>query len=240
MRIDDNVCTGCWECLPYCPVGAMLPEDGVVRIDEGQCVECGTCLRTVPCPTGAFYEPETVYEWPRSVRKVFSDPKAVHKETNVPGRGTEESKTNDVTGRTKRGHIGLAVELGRPGVGTTFDDVEKVAMALAALEVHFEPSNPLTALISDTTTGKIRDDVRTERVLSAIVEVDCRIEKLKPVLQTVQAVTKQLDTVCVVDLITRFDPDGTIPVLPILNELGITPRPNAKVNIGAGRPLCTE
>ena len=50
MRIDDNVCTGCWECVPYCPVGAMLPEDGVVRIDEDTCLECGTCLRTAPCP----------------------------------------------------------------------------------------------------------------------------------------------------------------------------------------------
>jgi len=31
MRIDESICTGCWECVPYCPVGAMLPEDGVSR-----------------------------------------------------------------------------------------------------------------------------------------------------------------------------------------------------------------
>lgn len=238
MRIDDNLCTGCWECVPYCPVGAMLPEDGIVRVDEEQCVECGTCLRTVPCPSGAIYEPESVYQWPRSVRKVFSDPKAVHEKTGVPGRGTEECKTNDVTGRTKRGRIGLAVELGRPGVGTDFHDVEKVSTALARLGVHFEPCNPLTALMEDTATGKIRDDVKTEKVLSAIVEIDTGIENLKSVLETVRGVTADLKTVCVVDLICRFDPDGSIPVLPILKELGLEPRPNAKINIGAGRPLC--
>ena len=238
MRVDDNICTGCWECVPYCPVGAILPGDGIVSVDEEQCVECGTCLRTAPCPSGAIYEPESVYEWPRSVRKVFSDPKAVHKETNVPGRGTEESKTNDVTGRVKRGRIGLALELGRPGIGTDFLDVEKVSTAVAALGVHFEPCNPLTNLMVDTATGKIRDDVKGERVLSAIVEIETEIEKLKSVLETVKQITGEIATVYSLDLICRFDPDGSIPVLPLLKEMGIEPRANAKINIGAGRPLC--
>jgi NAD-dependent dihydropyrimidine dehydrogenase PreA subunit len=237
MRIDDTVCTSCWECLPYCPVGAILPEDGVVRIDEEQCVECGTCLRTVPCPSGAIYENESVNDWPRNVRKVFSDPKAVHKHTNVPGRGTEECKTNDVTGRVKRGRIGIALELGRPGIGTDFHDVEKVSTALAALGVHFEPCNPLTNLMSDTSTGKIRDDVKGERVLSAIVEIETEIDRLKPIMETIRKVTGEIKTVYSLDLICRFDPDGGIPVLPALRELGIEPRANAKINIGAGRPL---
>lgn len=240
MRIDENTCTGCWECVPYCPVGAMLPEDGIVRVDEEVCLECGTCLRTAPCPTQSIYEPESVYEWPRSVRKVFSDPKAVHKETNVPGRGTEECKTNDVTGRVKRGRVGVAMELGRPGVGTDFHDVEKVAMAMAALGVHFEPCNPLTGLMADRTTGKIKDDVMGERVLSAIVEIDAEIEQLPLVLETARSVAKEINTVFSLDVICRFDPDGSIPVLPMLEELGITPRPNAKINIGAGQPLCNE
>lgn len=240
MRIDEAVCTGCWECVPYCPVGAMLPEDGVVRVDEEQCVECGTCLRTAPCPVQAINEPESTFQWPRSVRKVFSDPKAVHKETNVPGRGTEECKTNDVTGRTKRGRVGIAAELGRPGIGTNFHDVEKVTTALAKLGVHFEPRNPLTALMVDTKTGVIRDDVKNERVLSAIVEVDVAFYGMKDVLETVRRVAGELDTVFSLDLICRFDPDGSIPALPALKALGFEPRPNAKINLGAGRPLVQD
>jgi NAD-dependent dihydropyrimidine dehydrogenase PreA subunit len=238
MRVDDAICTGCWECVPYCPVGAILPQDGVVRVDEEKCVECGTCLRAAPCPCGAVYEPESVYQWPRSVRKVFSDPKAVHKETNVPGRGTEESKTNDVTGRVKRGRVGIALELGRPGIGSDFHDVERVSTALAAMGVRFEPCNPLTSLMTDTATGRIRDDVKGERVLSAIVEVEAEMAQLKPVLEAVRQVSGEIGTVFSLDLICRFDPDGSIPVLPVLQEMGIDPRPNAKVNIGAGRPLC--
>jgi NAD-dependent dihydropyrimidine dehydrogenase PreA subunit len=240
MRIDDNVCTGCWECVPYCPVGAILPEDGVVRIDEEQCVECGTCLRAAPCPSQAIYEQESVYEWPRSVRKVFSDPKAVHKETNVPGRGTEECKTNDVTGRVKRGRIGVAMELGRPGIGTDFNDVERLSTAMAALGVLFEPCNPLTNLMTDRSTGKIRDDVKGERVLSAIVEVETAIDRLPEVVETARRVAAELNTVFSMDVICRFEPDGSVPVLPLLEKMGITPRPNAKINLGTGRPLCTE
>ena len=39
------------------------------------------------------------YEWPRTVRANFSDPLVEHPETKVPGRGTEEMKTTEVTGR---------------------------------------------------------------------------------------------------------------------------------------------
>ena len=45
------------------------------------------------------------------------------------GRGTDEIKMNDVTGRLRRGDAGLLVEMGRPGVGAYFRDIEKVAMA---------------------------------------------------------------------------------------------------------------
>jgi hypothetical protein len=50
--------------------------------------------------------------------------------TGVGGRGTEEIKTNDVTGRIGEGEAGIVVELGRPGVGARIRDVERVAMAL--------------------------------------------------------------------------------------------------------------
>jgi len=53
-----------------------------------------------------------------------------HKKTDIAGRGTAEMKTNDITGRVKRGG-GVAVELGRPGVGTRFTDVEKVSREIA-------------------------------------------------------------------------------------------------------------
>jgi len=68
-----------------------------------------------------------------------------HKETGVPGRGTEEMKTNEVTARLN-GLLGMAVEVGRPGVGARLKDLETIAM-LWPRKIVFEPRNPVTFLL---------------------------------------------------------------------------------------------
>ena len=106
MQIDKETCIGCEECHPYCPVGAISTiecEDGdVSEIDQAECVECGSCFkRSGVCPVDAVYMPKL--EWPRSVREPFSNPDAKHPSTTGQGRGTEEMKTNEVTGRYRFG-----------------------------------------------------------------------------------------------------------------------------------------
>ena len=117
MKVDLEKCIGCKKCIPFCPQGAIHVEDKKAFIDQEECVECGICVRQIECPRKAFYEPEEVRQWPRSVRKVFGDPTEKHESTGVRGRGTEEVKTNDVTGRVKRGEVGFALEFGRPSIG---------------------------------------------------------------------------------------------------------------------------
>ncbi len=240
MRIDEAVCTGCEQCVPYCPVGAIQPIDGIVAIDDDRCLECGTCERSAGCPSDAIYRQPEALQWPRSVRTAFSDPLVPHKETGVRGRGTEEVKTNDVTGRVKRGRIGMAMEFGRPGVGTDFRDVEKMTMALARIGVNFEPNNPLTFLLEDTRTGKIRDDVKGERVLSAIIEFETEPAKLAELVPVVREVAKQIKSVFSWCAITRFGPNRSIPIVDDLKGLGLEPRINAKINVGLGRPLVQD
>lgn len=240
MRIDEMACTGCQACLPYCPVGAIVAAEGTVSIDEDRCVECGSCERVAPCSTKAIYRQPEALAWPRSLRVAFSDANVPHPETRVLGRGTEEVKTNDVTGRVKRGRIGMALEFGRPGVGTDFHDVEKMTTALAELGVSFEPRNPLTHLMEDPKTGRIRDDVKGERVLSAIVEFETEPARLQEIVPVVLQVAETLKGVFSWDAISRVDPDGSIPILQPLRELGLEPRTNAKINLGLGRPLCSS
>ena len=239
MRIDEVSCTGCEQCVPYCPVSAIVPQDGVVTIDQEACVECGTCMRVAPCPAEAIYRPPEAFEWPRSVRTAFSDPLVPHKETGIRGRGTEEVKTLDVTGRVKKGRVGMALEFGRPGVGTDFYDVEKMTMALARLGVNFEPNNPLTFLM-DTSTGKIRDDVKGERVLSAIIEFETEPSKLPEIVPVVRDVAKGIKSVFSWCAITRLGPNKSIPIMDQLRALDLNPRINAKINVGLGRPLATD
>lgn len=240
MRIDEVSCTGCEQCIPYCPVGAIFPQDGVAAIDQEGCVECGTCMRVAPCPVEAIYRPPEAFQWPRSVRTAFSDPLVPHKETGVRGRGTEEVKTNDVTGRVNKGRVGMALEFGRPGVGTDFHEVEKMTVALASFGVNFEPNNPLTFLMVDTRTGKIRDDVKGERVLSAIVEFETEPSKLPEIVPVVREVAKGIEGIFSWCAITRLGPNRSIPIVEQLRDLGLNPRINAKINVGLGRPLASD
>ena len=237
MRIDEDTCIACGLCVPYCPMGAISMDD-VAVIDQDECVDCGVCLRSGVCPVDAFiYEPAP---WPRSLRATFSDPTTEHKETRVTGRGTEEMKTNEVTGRFKRGWVGIGVELGRPAIGARFRDVEKVAGAMARLGAKFEPKNPVTSLMEDVSTGKLKEDILDEKVLSAIVECLFPIEEMKDVLIALREVARDVDTVFSVECINRVEPDGSLPMDTILSELGIPRYINGKTNAGLGRPLAEE
>lgn len=241
MLIDKEACSGCQKCVPYCPVQAITwpkKEKGqkpYCEIDREKCVECFVCLRAKVCPTEAIKEEKLA--WPRVLRRAFSDPLYVHEGTDIPGRGTEEMKTNDVTGRFRDGFIGIGMEFGRPGTGTYFRDAEKAIKKLVSLGVSLEPLNPLTQLISNPQTGELKKEVLNERVLSAIVEFTIPLEKAQEIFQAIKEIAHQIDTVFSLDLICKVSPQGGIPLLQEIEKAGLRPSVNGKVNVGLGRPL---
>ena len=131
----------------------------------------------------------------------------------------------------------MGCEFGRPGVGTHFRDVDKVAQVLAKHGAEFESKNPVTFLMEDVKTGKIREDVLNEKVLSAIIECLFPIEKFKDVITALKEVAKEVDTVFSVECIKRADPDGSYPLRKLLVDLGIPHYINGKQNVSLGRPL---
>jgi len=234
MLITD-VCVGCTRCVPYCPSGAIaLGRDKKARIDRNKCIECAVCFNNANCPVNAIQLEDL--KWPRSVREVFATVYKEHKDTNVPGRGTEEMKTNDVTGRFRPGEVGFSVDMGRPGVGVDLKDAEKVCMALAKGGVEFEPLNPLTFLMSDKKKGKLRDDVLTERVHSCIPEFKIKEDRFPEVLDALMKVAKEINTVFSLGLCVKVNPDGTVPIMKYLDDHKIYYRPDGKTNIGTGKP----
>ncbi len=242
MLIDPKVCIGCENCAPHCPVEAIYATDRNTRkgtkiraIDLERCVECGTCLRADVCNVEAIYQQPL--EWPRALRASFSNPLRPHHTTGLLGRGTEEVKTNEVTHRYVRGQVGVAVEMGRPGIGTSLRDIDRLTRAMACHGVTFEPNTPVTGLMSDPVRGILKEDVLDERVLSAIIEFKLPEEKLSTILVALRQVATTLDTVFSLGVISVLPPESPDPVGARIKSLGFDLRPNGKVNLGLGRPL---
>jgi len=264
LQIDQGRCVACANCVPVCPMGAIYVDPAVNRavIDHDECVECGTCYRGMSqerlnptivrvirslakvfrfrfepepdvCPTAAFVMDEL--SWPRIVRRVFSDPVVEHASTGIHGRGTEEVKTNDVSHRVDVGEVGYVIEFGRPGVGVRFHQIQTMTMALAEIGVEFEPKNPITHLMTDRTSGTLKEDLLDEKILSAIVETKTTVAAVRSVLQTVFDVAQRIDTVVAVGVSTRCGEGGEDEVLaPLLQEWGYRVA-RAKTNMGLGR-----
>lgn len=239
MQIDASKCVGCGECHPFCTMGAIHFVRSIkghkvhCAVDEEECVDCGICYRSKVCPVDALKQP--VYGWPRSVRGTFSNPLAEHKETRVPGRGTEEMKTNDITGRYKRGYAGIAAEMGRPGTGARMRDAEKVFKALAKVGVEFEKNNPLTGLLKNKETGEMNPEVLNEKVLSAIIEMIVPLDRVITVMETLEKVAAEINTVFSIDLVARVDEDLSVPTAKIMEQHGKWFSFNGKTNVGLGR-----
>src|SRR5688500_11589899 len=264
MRINPGKCVACGNCTYVCPMGAIYidPVRKRATIDRDECVECYTCfnglsqehlppglVRTVRralgalrirfepepdvCPTAAF-EPDEL-TWPRVVRRAFSDPRVPHESTGVEGRGTEEVKTNDISGRVKPGEAGFTIEFGRPGVGVWMREIQLMCWALADAGDAFEKRNPITSLMSDVATGTLREDILNEKLMSAIVEIKVPVERVEEIVRLVWDVEKRIDTVVALGVGTRCDENGEDNIVaPVLEKLGYSLH-RAKTNVGLGR-----
>ena len=264
MRIDQTKCVACGNCVAICPMEAIYIDTrtrrATVNLDE--CVECYSChrgmsmerlnpvaVRTIRralalfrlrfdpepdvCPTSAITPDELT--WPRTVRRAFSDVTATHESTGIHGRGTEEVKTNDVTHRLGLGEVGLTVELGRPGLGVRFHDVQRVTQGLADAAVRFEQKNPVTSLMTDQATGSLNPDILREKVMSVIVEFSAPATDLPRVLQVLRRLAGEIETTMAVGVSVRCDRGGGTEVERMLADEHVEVV-RAKTNLGLGRP----
>jgi len=133
--------------------------------------------------------------------------------------------------------VGVAVEMGRPGVGTRMRDIERLTRAMASMASSSNRTQPVTGLMSDPVRGILKEDVLNERVLSAIIEFKLPEEKLAVILPALKLVAETLDTVFSLGSSVSFPrtapirrPRGSSRSVSSCNQ-------TEKVNLGLGRPL---
>ena len=258
--IDETKCIGCMECIPYCPVSAIVesPYKGIVSIDAERCTECGVCLQSGVCSVSAIVAKELT--WPRTLRGKFHIPHAPYRTTPIMSQVsrpliTDEVQiwsshqnptehTNDVDGLLGHGDAVVMIELGRPHGGTTFRDVEKIIQALIPvglqLERQYPPMDersPLTDLIIDVPKGILRKDILEERAGWAFLRVTVPEEEIPKVFQKLRQGTTEIDSIFAIDIVSRVGKDGSTVAERVANEVGVQPACNCKTNVGLGRPL---
>lgn len=234
MKIDQKSCTGCGVCVKYCPSKAISLVNNKAKINYNECFECSLCWRFKICPTKAIlYEEST--DWPRVIRGIFSDPISEFSETKVKGRGTEEMKTADVTNKYSYGEVGISIDVGRPSIGTSLKEVEKIVHKIAPLGFKFEEKNPLTFFLEDKEKGIFKPEIKEEKAMSAIIEGKVPETSLIQIVEALKMVSQEVDTVFCVGIISRVKLDDTIPAKDILESAGWKIAKSGKVNLGLGK-----
>lgn len=63
--VDQDICSGCADCIDICPVNALSVPDGVCEVDHARCLGCGLC--GAACSTGSIHlerRPESEVQLP--------------------------------------------------------------------------------------------------------------------------------------------------------------------------------
>ena len=236
MLINGEKCVKCGQCLPYCPMNCIVEGLDSMEVDQDECVECGICLRNSGCPVQAFEAPKL--QMPRFVRGVFSDPFTRHP-NQEGGRGTEEIKTNDVTGVVNSlGRVEIAIEMGRPGIGARFRDVELMTKTVSRFPIEFAKGNPVTSFIIDKKTGQIEPSILNEKILSCIIEFEADAGDLADILDAVREASRRLSTVFSISVICKIDENNdSVVEREIVSKGYEIDKSSSKTNLGLGRPL---
>ncbi len=238
MRIEKEKCIGCKACHPYCTVGAISTvkwnDKPKSEVNQDECVECGACLRSAICRQSAIFMPDL--EWPRLVRAQFGNP-YFHPKIKDGVPPPPEIKTNDLTGRIPTGVTEVVVEMGRPGVSTSFVDVQKVCTAMAGAGIALHPGSAIATIMEDVVAAKLRQDVMGERALNVMIVGRIDNSRLHYALEDLKRVSAEIDTVFSLSLVNRLEADRTASALPIASREGFSIRPQSKTNIGLGRRI---
>ncbi|MBI4331477.1 MAG: 4Fe-4S binding protein [Chloroflexi bacterium] len=259
ITIDEEKCSNCGECLPICPVAAIVEVEArnTVVIDARRCTECGVCWQSKVCPVDAIVAGDL--RWPRTLRGKFQNPHAPYRAAPLMapvsspgepgGRGQAAPGARQFPGELSDDHRKLlqpgetviVIEPGRPHVGATFGDVQKIVQALLPaglrLDLQYPPleeRTPLTELAVDPAGGVFRQDILEERAGWVVLKLLVPGGQRPAALETLHRAAAQSDTVFAVNLVCRVEERVSALIDRIAAETGFRPAANGKTNVGLG------
>ena len=256
ITIDGTKCTQCMECLPCCPVEAIIasPDGGEVVIDAQRCTECGLCRRDEVCPVDAIVALDLT--WPRSLRGKFQPQYGPYRSAPTLAKtvkpvsySTEpftfrrhelpSEHTSDADGLLGQGEAAVLVELGRPHLGTTFRDVQKVAQALLPLGLNLRQQYPnaderssLAEIATDAAAGTLIPEVLRERAGWVVLKLVTTEQRVPETIRCLKQVAADIDTVFALGVLSHVSRDGSTIAERAATESGVTPAFNCKTNVG--------
>ena len=134
-----------------------------------------------------------------------------------------------------KGVVAITVDVGRPILGCTMADIEKITTRLAKIGVFPDPTSAVARLMSNPSIGKLRDGVLGERFYYIVIQCKTEESRLPDVVKALKEAAKEVDTVFSVAVHTRLADDYSLPDTSALEELGVEAWPNGKVWLDLGR-----
>jgi hypothetical protein len=138
-------------------------------------------------------------------------------------------------GGLKSGEFAFIITVGRPLLGCTMGDIDKITSSLAKVGVFVEPTSTVGRLMSDSSAGKIRDDVLAEKFYYLVVQFKTDESKLADAVSAMQQAAKQVDTVFSVAVVVGIGADHSIAGLGQFESRGVSVRPNGKLHLDLAR-----
>ena len=213
------------------PAGAIkVDSEGLAFIDSAECVECGVCADSGVCPVSAVEETDDPQA---NLKKQFGRLVSSMPGSKKVGRSGEfDVKTNDVTQTIPPNIAGLRQEINRPGGGARLGDVEALRVFLEKAGWKPEIGRPVP---NRPGTGIDAGNAGTENP-------DRRVRDQAPagrnrppcwsrpgIISPVPRLWASVNIACRGEVYPL--------ILKTLAELGLTPDPMAKFNLGLGRKL---
>lgn len=218
VRLEEDKCKGCTNCIKHCPTEAIRVREGKARIIQERCIDCGECIRI--CPNHAKI----------AVGDDLTALAAYRYRIALPAPAV----VSQFAGQAKLEHIlGALKALGFDAIYEVALAAEMVARATRRYLDNYGGKRPLISPACPAVVGliQVRFPSLVEQILPLVTPVDlaarlARLEGMKATGLPLEAVGTFFISPCPAKITAarqpqgkRVGPDGVIPLATVYGDI---------------------